>query len=114
MSGTDLDALANTTISRDGFTTAELAKQVEALGARWTIGDNELRLSLRGSMTRTGEVAAYAGKLADELDHHPKIVLEYAGMTLTINTHDKQAITMLDLVFSARLETWLRKHGWPT
>jgi len=110
----DLDALASHTISRDRFTAAELAKEVAALGPRWSIADDELRLALRGPMTRTGAAAAYAGKLADELDHHPSIVLEYAGMTLTIHTHDQHAITVLDLVYGARLEKWLRENGWPT
>ena len=94
--------------------TPDLANRVEALGARWRIADNHVRLDLRGPMTRTGEVAAFAGKLADEMDHHPQISIEYAGMTLTINTHDKHAITELDLQYCGRLETWLRENGWPT
>jgi pterin-4a-carbinolamine dehydratase len=93
---------------------AKLVREVAALGARWSIADNQLRLSLRGPMTRTGEVAAFAGKLADEMDHHPTIVIEYAGLTLSINTHDKQAITELDLQYCTRLESWLRDNGWST
>ena len=93
---------------------AKLERELAALGARWSIADNQLRLSLRGPMTRTGEVAAFAGKLADEMDHHPTILIEYAGLTLSINTHDKQAITELDLSYCTRLETWLRDNGWST
>lgn len=93
---------------------AKLERELAALGARWSIADNQLRLSLRGPMTRTGEVAAFAGKLADEMDHHPTILIEYAGLTLSINTHDKQAITELDLGYCTRLETWLRDNGWST
>ena len=65
-------------------------------------------------MTRTGQVAAYAGKLADEMDHHPTITLSYPGLTLTINTHTAKAITKLDWDYGDRLETWLRANGWPT
>ena len=93
---------------------AKLAREVTALGARWSVADNQLRLSLRSPMTRTGVVAAYAGKLADEMDHHPTILIEYPGLTLTINTHDKQAITSLDLEYCGRLEGWLRENGWST
>ena len=119
MSGKDLDNLANQTISRESIDAAQLQREVAALGARWTIDDRReqphLQLSLPGpGMTRTCEVAAYAGKLADELDHHPKIVVEYPGLTLTINTHDKKAITVLDFAYAARLEKWLRANGWPT
>jgi len=109
----DLEALANNTVSRDRFSDDELAREVAVLGPRWSIADGELRLALRGAMARTGAVAAHAGVLADELDHHPRIVIEYAGLTLAIHTHDQQAITVLDLVYAARLEQWLREHGWP-
>ena len=111
--GTDLDSLANTTTARKGITDAEMKEQLDALGARWSIAAPDLRLTLKGPMTKTGQVAAYAGALADELDHHPNISLEYAGLTLSIHTHDKNAITVLDLVFAARLEQWLRTNGWP-
>ena len=115
MSGKDLENLANQTISRESINAEQLAKEVAALGARWTIANNLLQLKLPGpGMTKTCEVAAYAGKLADELDHHPKIVVEYPGLTLTINTHDKNAITVLDFAYAARLEKWLRANGWPT
>ena len=55
---------------------------------------------------------SYAASLADEMDHHPTIVLEYAGLTLKIHTHDARAITLIDLVYAARLERWLRTSGW--
>jgi pterin-4a-carbinolamine dehydratase len=60
-------------------------------------------------MTVTGKIAALAGALADELDRHPRIVLEYAGLTLSLHTHDAQAITTLDLIYAARLEQLLRE-----
>jgi pterin-4a-carbinolamine dehydratase len=110
----DLESLAAQTVtSRAGLSPAELAAEVASLGARWSIAGNELRLELRGApMARCGAAVARAAQLADEMDHHPRIVVEYGGTTLTINTHDKQAITMLDLVFAARLENWLRANGW--
>ena len=64
-------------------------------------------------MMRTGKVAAFAGALADELDHHPRIVLEYGGLSLEISTHDAKAITVIDLVYAARLEQWIRNNGFP-
>jgi pterin-4a-carbinolamine dehydratase len=109
---TDLDALANTTTARTRITTGEMKEELAALGARWTVVPPDLRLTLKGPMTKTGLVAAHAGALADELDHHPNIALEYAGLTLSIHTHDKNGITVLDLVYAARLEQWLRANGW--
>jgi len=110
----DLDSIATNTISRDGISTNELQSELEQLGPRWTKLGGELRLALEGPMARTGTAAAALALLADELDHHPKIVLESAGLTLTIRTHDSKTITVLDLVYAARAELWLRNNGWPT
>lgn len=91
------------------------AEKLDELGHRWSIADGQLRLRLAGTMTRTGAVAAFAGALADELDHHPTITLAYAGLALAINTHDAGgAITAKDWQFAERLEAWLRANGWPT
>src|SRR5258706_8805078 len=98
----DLQDVAAHTVSRDAIDTNQHAAELEALGTRWTIVNKELELHLKAPMTETGKVAAFAGALADELDHHPRIILEYAGLTLTIHTHDKDAITIMDLVFAAR------------
>jgi len=107
-----LDTLATQTISRRALTLAELAPEVELLGPRWSIADNELRLDLLGGMKRIGEVAAYAGVLAEELGHHPRVVLEYGALILTLRSHDAEAITVADLIYAARLEQYLRQHGW--
>jgi len=110
--GDDLKDIATHTISRSGLTPEELAEELATLGSRWSLDGPDLKLVLAGPMTKAGKVAAYAGALADELDHHPHMVLDYNRFELTIHTHDKQAITVLDLVFAARLEQWLRTDGW--
>jgi pterin-4a-carbinolamine dehydratase len=111
----DLDALASNTISsRASLTADELRERVAALGARWSIKGPDLVCELAGQkgMTKCGEAIAHATALADEMDHHPHIVMDYPGTTLAIHTHDKNAITLLDIVWAARLERWLREHGW--
>jgi 4a-hydroxytetrahydrobiopterin dehydratase len=108
----DLDTLAATTLEMREVDTDVLRDEVAGLGKRWSIVDGELVLELRGQpMSKHVAVIAHAAKLADELDHHPRIVLEYAGMTLAIHTHDAHAITVTDLVYAARLEQWLRANG---
>ncbi|MEO8551584.1 MAG: 4a-hydroxytetrahydrobiopterin dehydratase [Kofleriaceae bacterium] len=110
----DLEGLANNTVSRANISEAELKSQVVALGSRWTIVGPDLVLTLAGQkgMKKCGEAVGFATQLADEMDHHPHIVMDYPQTTLAIHTHDKQAITLLDLVWAARLERWLRDHGW--
>ena len=109
----NLESLASNTLSRSTLTAEQLQKEVQSLGARGSIAGEDLALKLAGApMTKCGAAAAQAAILADEMDHHPTIVLEYAGMTLKIHTHDKKAITVIDLVYAARLERWLRANGW--
>jgi 4a-hydroxytetrahydrobiopterin dehydratase len=109
----DLESIASNTLSRNQVADEQLRQEVAALGNRWTIDGIDLRCELRGAaMTKCGEAAAYAAVLADEMDHHPRILLEYAGMLLTIHTHDAGGITVTDLVYAARFERWLRANGW--
>lgn len=109
----DLDALADQTISRTALKPEELDAEVASLGPRWSVAGGDLVLALRGApMSKCAAAVAHAAELADEMDHHPRIVLEYAATTLSIHTHDARAITMLDVVYAARLERWLRDHGW--
>jgi pterin-4a-carbinolamine dehydratase len=110
----DLDAIASNTISMSLLGADEMKAEVKALGARWSIDGEDLKLRLEGpkGMSKCGAAVAYATALADEMDHHPKIVMEYPGTTLLIHTHDKKAITVIDLVYAARVERWLRENGW--
>lgn len=110
--GVDLDVMATLPPSREGLSNDQMSEELDLLGPRWQIASSELVLVLKDTMTKTGIVAAYAGALADELDHHPKIVLEYGSMKLAINTHDAKAITVMDLVYAARLEQWLRANHY--
>jgi pterin-4a-carbinolamine dehydratase len=109
----DLESMASNTLSRSALAPEQLQQEVSALGPRWSIANHELRCELRGAaMAKCGEAAAYAATLADEMDHHPRILLEYGGMLLTVHTHDKKSITVTDLVYAARFEKWLRANGW--
>lgn len=109
----DIDSIASNTLSRSTLGTDQLHQEVAALGTRWSIAGPDLRCELRGAaMTKYGEAAAYASKLADEMDHHPNIALGFNGLDLTIHTHDANAITVTDLVYAARFERWLRGNGW--
>src|SRR5258706_3931940 len=106
--GDKLETLAANTVSKASVTPEQLQKEIESLGARWSVDGKDLKLELKGAaMAKYGAVAAHATVLADQLDHHPTIVLEYAGLTLKIHTHDKGGITLLDLVYAARLQRWL-------
>ncbi len=109
----NLDELASHTVSRSSLDKAEVDAELRELGSRWSIVGHELVCKLPSPpMAKCGAAVAYATTLADEMDHHPRIVMEYKGTTLALFTHDKNAITVLDFVYAARLERWLRQNGW--
>ena len=109
----DIDSIAANTLSRTVLTPEQLKQEVAALGARWSVDGNDLKLELRDApMAKYGAAAAHATELADKLDHPPRITLEPSGFDLRITTTDENAITVLDLVYAARLERWLRTNGW--
>ncbi|HEY4056921.1 MAG TPA: 4a-hydroxytetrahydrobiopterin dehydratase [Kofleriaceae bacterium] len=106
----DLDELADQAPRRTPLSSSQIALAVETLGTRWTHDGTDLKLTFAGPMTRTGKIAAHAGALADELDHHPTITLTYPGLTLAIHTHDKESVTVMDVIYAARFERWLRSN----
>ena len=106
-----LTTLANQALHRKALGDDALGEVLAVLGGRWSVVGADLVLSLAGTMTATTRAAAFAGGLADELDHHPSIKIEYAGLTLAIHTHDANAITGLDATFAARVEMFLRANG---
>ena len=106
-----LTTLANQAIHRKPLGDDALGEVLAVLGARWSVVAADLVLTLAGPMTTTTRAAAFAGGLADELDHHPSIKIEYAGLALAIHTHDVKAITGLDVTYAARVEMFLRSNG---
>jgi 4a-hydroxytetrahydrobiopterin dehydratase len=111
--GTDLEAMAANTLARARINPEQLRDELGALGERWSVDGMDLKLSLPVKpMARAAAAVAHAAQLADEMDHHPTITVEYAGVTLRIHTHDAKAITVTDLVYAARFERWLRANGY--
>ncbi len=108
----DLDAIATYTLGRKKLDAGQVEAELAALGQRWSIAGTDLQLALPVQpMVKAASVVAHAAQLADEMDHHPTITVEYKGVTLGIHTHDAGGITMTDMVYAARLERWLRVQG---
>jgi pterin-4a-carbinolamine dehydratase len=109
----NLDELADHTLKGSLLDKKQIEDELQGLGARWSVDGKDLKLELKGQpMAKCGAAVAFATSLADEMEHHPKIVMEYPGTILTIHTHDKKAITVIDFIYAARLERWLRENGW--
>ena len=56
--------------------------------------------SFRDSIVFVNRVAS----LADDLDHHPDIHVQYKTVTLTLTTHEAKALTGKDLELAERVD----------
>jgi len=54
----------------------------------------------KGSMAFVNRVAA----LAEALDHHPDILVEYSRVTLTLSTHDAGGLTDRDFELARQID----------
>ncbi|MCX5746746.1 MAG: serine/threonine-protein kinase [Proteobacteria bacterium] len=105
--------MADTTISGQHLLPDAVEREVKMLGKRWSLDGSELRLALRSpALVNLATVVAYAAALADELEHYPTIVIEVPRLTLAIRAYDRDRIAVIDLIFAARLEQWLRDTAW--
>lgn len=68
---------------------------------------------VNGKVQKTFEFASYwdgvlfassAARIAEEMDHHPDLLISYQRVTVAISTHDAGGITALDLEFARRTE----------
>lgn len=104
-----ISGLSDQTVSRTALTATELAREIKALGRRWSLVDDDLVLVVRSRhMARLAAVVAGIAAIADEMDHHPSMHLEVPHLRVTLAA----ARTVVDLVLAARIEAWLRDHGW--
>jgi 4a-hydroxytetrahydrobiopterin dehydratase len=42
--------------------------------------------------------------LAEQVDHHPDILIQYDRVTLTLTSHDAQGLTERDLALARRID----------
>jgi len=102
-------ALSDQTVSRHRLSADELGREVQQLGKRWSLVGPALVLELHDrEMQQLASVVAMAAAIADEMDHQPRISIDPPRLLLTI----PEVGTVHDLVFAARIEQWLREHGW--
>jgi 4a-hydroxytetrahydrobiopterin dehydratase len=73
--------------------------------ALWKREKNEIRRtfqlpSFAESIHFVNQIAAYA----DQVDHHPDILVQYNKVTLTLSTHDAGGITEKDFAAAAKAD----------
>ena len=77
----------------------------------WSLHDGHLirALATRDDESALGIVVAQA-PLAASLDHHPIVTLGYRSVRFELWTHDRDALTRLDLEFAQGLDEIVRER----
>jgi 4a-hydroxytetrahydrobiopterin dehydratase len=68
------------------------------------IGDAILKQYAFGGFTPAMAFVNRVAALAEELDHHPDILIEYDRVTLTLTSHDAGGLTERDFRLAARVD----------
>ncbi len=104
-----IDDISEQTVSRTQLEPAELAREVLQLGKRWMLVDTDLVVDLYSrEMKKLAAAFSFAAEIADEMEQQPRLAIDFPRLRLTI----PKATAVVDLVFAARLEAWLRDNGW--
>ncbi len=101
--------ITDKTVSKSQLTRSELEREVKQLGKRWSLIGDDIVIDLHHrQLTKLSEVIAYAATVADEMELQPRIAIEYPHLRIVL----ADAESVVELVFAARVEQWLRDHGW--
>lgn len=82
----------------------EITRELASLPG-WERAGREIRRvysfpDFKGSMAFVGRVA----ELAEAMDHHPDILINYSRVTLTLSSHDAGGITERDIRLARRID----------
>ena len=88
----------------DRLSADEIASRLASLAGWEQLGDALCRqyelADFKSAMAFANRVAA----IAEELNHHPDILIEYSTVTLTLSSHDAGGITARDFRLAARID----------
>jgi eukaryotic-like serine/threonine-protein kinase len=105
----DIAQLSDQTVSKQRLSPDELTREIQQLGKRWKLVGEDLVLEVYGrEMGKLAAVVTHAAAISDEMEHYPLIALELPRLRVTIPAVG----AVMDLVYAARLEQWLREQAW--
>lgn len=79
---------------------SELTEQLSRLHG-WEVVKGELQKTYRlETFPEAIQFVHLVADLAESLDHHPNILIEYRNVTLTVSTHDEGGITEKDITLA--------------
>ncbi len=79
----------------------------------WTLADGSIEKEFRFKSYLDGLDFAYSvGKIAEEQDHHPDILIKWRRVKLTLSTHSVKGLSENDFIVAAKSELKHRESGF--
>ena len=89
------------------------AEQLLQILKGWTLADGSIEKEFRFRSYLDGLDFAYlVGKIAEEQDHHPDILVKWKRVKLTLSTHSVKGLSENDFIVAARAELKYRESGF--
>ncbi len=90
---------------------AQLRDALPALSL-WTVTDAKLeRVVKLDHYLAAFPLAARIGELAEELNHHPDLLIGYQRLTIRTETHDAGGLTSYDFELARRIESYITQSS---
>lgn len=71
----------------------------------WHVVDDQIQKTFKFDTYMGGlDFAIRVGQLAEELDHHPNIIVLYKAVTISVNTHSVSGISPYDFELAKRID----------
>lgn len=92
--------------------TREEAGQYLRILPGWTINEDTIVKEYRFSSYLQGLDFAYAvGKIAEEQDHHPDVLIRWRRVRLTLSTHSVKGLSENDFILAAQADLKYQELG---
>lgn len=80
----------------------------------WNLSNSAIEREFRFKSYEDGLNFAYAiGKIAEEQDHHPDILIKWRRVRLTLSTHVIKGLSQNDFIMGAKSELEYQKYSSP-
>lgn len=82
-----------------------IAELLGQLTPAWSIREGMLRREFARPDYASGvKLVAAIGALADQMNHHPELLLKWGSVGFAVNTHDVEGLSALDFILAAQVE----------
>lgn len=83
----------------------EITEMIKTL-SDWQLADNAIKKQyVFESFMPAIEFVNRVAKLAEEMDHHPDITINYRRVTMVLSTHSAGGLTALDFALAKKIES---------